>query len=158
MLIDEVLSVGDRRFKKKSYAKRRSSFRRHEDRRDRLAQPRHDRRALRRGAWLNDGEMIEMGPTEEVPLRYAEFMDKAEASEKDRPRAAFSFAAGFPHLFPEVVRVVSALLHLAELLRDVRLVAAVRDAEPPVPDLSTSTVHFFSLCRCLCRKAGRTRP
>jgi teichoic acid transport system ATP-binding protein len=77
MLIDEVLSVGDRRFKKKSYKKMKELI--SDDTRT-VVIVSHNLDTINELCdevlWLNDGEKIDMGPTEEILPRYAEFMDK----------------------------------------------------------------------------------
>ena len=75
MLIDEVLSVGDAKFKKKSYEKMKSLI----DDKDRtVIIVSHSTDTLKNLCdnilWIHDGEMKMMGPTEEVLPKYNEFM------------------------------------------------------------------------------------
>ncbi len=75
MLIDEVLSVGDAKFKKKSYDKMKSLI----DDRDRtVIIVSHSTDTLKNLCdnilWIHDGEMKMMGTTEEVLPKYIEFM------------------------------------------------------------------------------------
>lgn len=76
MLIDEVLSVGDQRFKKKSYAKMRSLI----ANRDRtVVIVSHNLSTLETLCddvmWMNDGEIVKIGPPGEVLEEYVKFMD-----------------------------------------------------------------------------------
>lgn len=75
MLIDEVLSVGDVRFKRKSYRKMRQLIS-DEDRTVVIVS--HNSETLRKLCtslmWLHDGEIRMMGETEEVLKAYDEFM------------------------------------------------------------------------------------
>lgn len=75
ILIDEVLSVGDARFKKKSYNKMRQLI---SDRNRTVLIVSHDMRAIARLCdrvlWINDGEFVKIGPTEEVLAEYEAFM------------------------------------------------------------------------------------
>lgn len=77
MLIDEVLSVGDRKFKKKSYKKMKSLI---SNRERTVVIVSHSTETLRdlcdQILWLHEGEMVMMGETEEVLEKYEEFMDK----------------------------------------------------------------------------------
>ena len=79
MLIDEVLSVGDRRFKKKSYKKMKDLI--SDDKRT-VVIVSHSIPSLRelcqKVLWINDGEMIMIGEAYEVLDKYEAFMD-AEA-------------------------------------------------------------------------------
>jgi len=75
MLIDEVLSVGDAKFKKKSYAKMKSLI----ENKDRtVIIVSHSSETLQKLCdnilWLHDGEIKMMGTTEEVLPVYDEFM------------------------------------------------------------------------------------
>jgi len=75
MLIDEVLSVGDARFKKKSYAKMKSLI----GSKDRtVIIVSHSSETLKQLCdnilWLHDGEVKMLGSTEEVLPKYDEFM------------------------------------------------------------------------------------
>jgi ABC-type polysaccharide/polyol phosphate transport system ATPase subunit len=75
MLIDEVLSVGDAKFQKKSYAKMKSLI----DNSDRtVIIVSHNSETLRKLCdsilWIHDGEMKMYGTTEEVLPKYDEFM------------------------------------------------------------------------------------
>ncbi|MBR4072409.1 MAG: ABC transporter ATP-binding protein [Clostridia bacterium] len=75
MLIDEVLSVGDARFKKKSYAKMKSLIG-NKDRTVIIVS--HSSETLKQLCdnilWLHDGEVKMLGTTEEVLPKYDEFM------------------------------------------------------------------------------------
>ena len=79
ILIDEVLSVGDRRFKKKSYKKMKSLI--SDDKRT-VVIVSHSISALRelcdRVLWINDGEMMMIGEANEVLDQYEAFMDAEE--------------------------------------------------------------------------------
>jgi len=75
MLIDEVLSVGDAKFKKKSYAKMKSLI----ENKDRtVIIVSHSSETLQKLCdnilWLHDGEIKMMGTTEDVLPVYDEFM------------------------------------------------------------------------------------
>lgn len=80
MLIDEVLSVGDRKFKKKSYAKMRELIS-HEDRTVIIVSHSSDtiKTLCTRVIWLNDGKIVADGETGETLKRYHEYMDYQEA-------------------------------------------------------------------------------
>lgn len=80
MLIDEVLSVGDRKFKKKSYAKMRELIS-HEDRTVIIVSHSSDtiKKLCTRVIWLNDGEIVADGDTGETLRQYHEYMDYQEA-------------------------------------------------------------------------------
>ena len=75
MLIDEVLSVGDQRFKEKSYNKMKELI--SDDTRT-VVIVSHSLSTIEELCdevlWLNDGEMIEQGDPAEVLPRYTEFM------------------------------------------------------------------------------------
>lgn len=76
MLIDEVLSVGDEHFKKKSYAKMKELI----SNKDRtVVIVSHNLGMLNdlcdRVLWLNDGEIKEIGEPKEVVAHYKEFMN-----------------------------------------------------------------------------------
>ncbi len=79
MLIDEVLSVGDRRFKKKSYKKMQSLI---SDKDRTVVIVSHNNQSLRelctKVLWINDGEMMMYGETNEVLDKYEEYMDAEE--------------------------------------------------------------------------------
>lgn len=75
ILIDEVLSVGDEKFKKKSYAKMRSLI----SNRDRtVVIVSHSLGTLRelcdRVMWMHEGKIMEIGDPEKVLDHYVEFM------------------------------------------------------------------------------------
>ncbi len=75
MLIDEVLSVGDAKFKKKSYAKMKSLI----DNKDRtVIIVSHSSETLKNLCdnilWIHDGEMKMLGTVDEVLPKYNEFM------------------------------------------------------------------------------------
>lgn len=77
MLIDEVLSVGDQRFKKKSYAKMKSLIS-NQDRTVVIVS--HNISTLKELCdtvmWMHDGEIRRIGDPEEVLNEYMAFMDK----------------------------------------------------------------------------------
>ena len=75
ILIDEVLSVGDSRFKKKSYAKMKKLI---SDTNRTVVIVSHDMKTIRdlcsKVLWINDGEMVQYGDTETVLEAYDAFM------------------------------------------------------------------------------------
>jgi ABC-type polysaccharide/polyol phosphate transport system ATPase subunit len=75
MLIDEVLSVGDERFKKKSYAKMRSLI---SDRDRTVVIVSHNIDMLKelcdKVMWMHEGKIMQLGDPVEVLDQYAEFM------------------------------------------------------------------------------------
>ena len=75
ILIDEVLSVGDSRFKKKSYAKMKKLI---SDTNRTVVIVSHDMKTIRdlcsKVLWINDGEMVQFGDTETVLEAYDAFM------------------------------------------------------------------------------------
>lgn len=75
MLIDEVLSVGDRRFKKKSYEKMKELI---SQRNRTVVIVSHNENTLRelcdRVMWMHEGEIERIGDPEEVLTEYEEFM------------------------------------------------------------------------------------
>ena len=75
MLIDEVLSVGDERFKKKSYDKMKSLI---SDGKRTVVIVSHALDTLSelcdRVMWMNDGKIEMIGDTKEVIAKYREFM------------------------------------------------------------------------------------
>ncbi len=75
MLIDEVLSVGDARFKKKSYKKMKELI---SDKNRTVVIVSHDRKTIAdlcdKVLWINDGEMVRYGDTEPILAAYDEFM------------------------------------------------------------------------------------
>ena len=75
MLVDEVLSVGDAKFKKKSYEKMKSLI---EDSNRTVIIVSHSMDALQKLCdsilWIHDGEFKMMGKTEEVLPEYINFM------------------------------------------------------------------------------------
>ena len=75
MLIDEVLSVGDAKFKKKSFNKMKELIS-NEDRTVLIVS--HNSQTIRQLCtsvlWLHDGELRMFGETEEVLEAYEEFM------------------------------------------------------------------------------------
>lgn len=75
MLIDEVLSVGDAKFRKKSYEKMRSLITK-EDRTVIIVS--HDSNTLKKLCdtilWIHEGEMKALGPIDEVLPQYEKFM------------------------------------------------------------------------------------
>ena len=79
MLVDEVLSVGDQRFKKKSFRKMKSLI---EDENRTVVIVSHNLGTLRKLCqkilWLNDGEFMMYGDTKEVLEKYKAYMDEDE--------------------------------------------------------------------------------
>lgn len=79
ILIDEVLSVGDRRFKKKSFRKMKSLI---TDEHRTVVIVSHSLQTLRdlcqRILWIDDGNMVMIGETNEVLDQYEAFMDTDE--------------------------------------------------------------------------------
>lgn len=77
ILIDEVLSVGDARFKKKSAKKMKSLIK---DSERTVVIVSHNMNTLRKLCnlilWINDGEMLMFGPTDEVLPKYEEYMEE----------------------------------------------------------------------------------
>lgn len=75
MLIDEVLSVGDEHFKKKSYAKMKELIT-NNDRTVVIVSHSLDtlEKLCNRVLWMNDGEIKEIGETKEIIKKYREFM------------------------------------------------------------------------------------
>ena len=77
MLIDEVLSVGDVKFKEKSYNKMKELI---SDTHRTVIIVSHSLETIAelcdRVLWLNDGEVIEIGTPEKVIPKYKEFMNK----------------------------------------------------------------------------------
>jgi ABC-type polysaccharide/polyol phosphate transport system ATPase subunit len=77
MLVDEVLSVGDQRFKRKSYNKMKSLI---EDENRTVVIVSHSLETLRKLCgkilWINDGEFMMIGETEEVLEKYEAFMEE----------------------------------------------------------------------------------
>lgn len=75
MLIDEVLSVGDSRFKKKSYNKMKELI---SDKDRTVIIVSHDAKTIANLCtnvlWINDGEFVKYGKTEEVLAEYEAFM------------------------------------------------------------------------------------
>jgi ABC-type polysaccharide/polyol phosphate transport system ATPase subunit len=75
MLIDEVLSVGDAKFKKKSYEKMRELI---SDKNRTVIIVSHSTETLQKLCdnilWIHDGEIKMMGSTEEVLPEYNKFM------------------------------------------------------------------------------------
>lgn len=75
LLIDEVLSVGDTRFKKKSYKKMKELI----SARDRtVVIVSHDSKAVAdlctKVLWINDGEFVRFGDTKQILAEYEQFM------------------------------------------------------------------------------------
>ena len=75
ILIDEVLSVGDARFKKKSYQKMKQLI---SDKDRTVVIVSHERKTIAelcdKVLWINDGELVQYGDTETVLNAYDEFM------------------------------------------------------------------------------------
>lgn len=75
ILIDEVLSVGDARFKKKSYAKMKELI---NDADRTVIIVSHESKTIRdlcnKVLWINDGEVVSYGETKQVLAAYNEFM------------------------------------------------------------------------------------
>lgn len=79
MLIDEVLSVGDQRFKKKSYKKMKSLI---ADENRTVVIVSHSigtlRRLCEKVLWMNDGEIMMLGETNEVLDKYKSYMESED--------------------------------------------------------------------------------
>ncbi len=77
MLVDEVLSVGDERFKKKSLAKMKSLI---TDKNRTVIMVSHDMNTMLefcdRILWMNDGELIEIGEPDTIIKHYRDYMSK----------------------------------------------------------------------------------
>ena len=77
MLIDEVLSVGDTRFKEKSYNKMKELI---SDTHRTVLIVSHSLDTIKNLCdevlWLNDGEIIDIGKPEDIIPKYVEFMNK----------------------------------------------------------------------------------
>ena len=75
ILIDEVLSVGDTRFKKKSFKKMKELI---SDKDRTVIIVSHDMKTISKLCnnvlWINDGEFVQYGPAKEVLAAYEEFM------------------------------------------------------------------------------------
>lgn len=75
MLIDEVLSVGDAKFKKKSYKKMKELI---SDANRTVVIVSHETKTIKelcdKVLWINDGEMVRYGDTAEVMAAYEEYM------------------------------------------------------------------------------------
>ena len=75
MLVDEVLSVGDAKFKKKSYRKMKELI---SDRTRTVVIVSHNEKTLRelcdKVMWMHEGEIKRLGDPEEVLDEYEEFM------------------------------------------------------------------------------------
>ena len=87
MLIDEVLSVGDSRFKKKSYKKIKELIS-HEDRTVMIVSHNNDTllKLCTEILWINDGEFVMQGDPQEVIDQYEAFMDQYEPSKKEKEK------------------------------------------------------------------------
>ena len=76
ILIDEILSVGDVRFKRKSYAKMKQLI---SDKNRTVLIVSHDLKTLAnlctKMLWINDGELVKYGNVKEVLAEYEAFMD-----------------------------------------------------------------------------------
>ena len=76
MLIDEVLSVGDARFKEKSYNKMKELI---SDEHRTVLIVSHSLETVKtlcnQVLWLNDGEIVEIGKPEDIIPKYVEFMN-----------------------------------------------------------------------------------
>jgi len=77
MLIDEVLSVGDEKFKKKSYDKIKELI---SDKTRTVVIVSHNSETLKKLCnhiiWINNGELVMQGETKEVLAAYKEFLNK----------------------------------------------------------------------------------
>lgn len=75
MLIDEVLSVGDAAFKEKSYNKMKELI---SDEHRTVLIVSHNLDTIKKLCndvlWLNDGDLVELGPVDEVLPKYVEYM------------------------------------------------------------------------------------
>ena len=76
VLVDEILSVGDRKFKKKSYAKMQELIS-SEERTVIIVSHSSDtiKNLCTRVIWLNDGKIVANGETNEILEQYHEYMD-----------------------------------------------------------------------------------
>ena len=76
MLIDEVLSVGDAKFKEKSYNKMKELI---SDENRTVLIVSHSLETIRNLCnevlWLNEGELMAIGPADEILPKYQEYMD-----------------------------------------------------------------------------------
>lgn len=76
ILVDEVLSVGDAKFKKKSYSKMKSLI---TDSHKTVVMVSHDLNTIKelcnKVLWIHDGELKRLGKPEEVITEYNEFMN-----------------------------------------------------------------------------------
>ena len=81
MLIDEVLSVGDVRFKEKSYNKMKELI---SDEHRTVLIVSHSMDTIKNLCnevlWLNDGEVIDIGKPEDILPKYTEFMNNVKVS------------------------------------------------------------------------------
>ncbi|SDB06371.1 ABC transporter ATP-binding protein [Eubacterium oxidoreducens] len=79
LLVDEVLSVGDARFKKKSFKKMQELI---SDENRTVVIVSHNMNTIQKLCdtvlWINEGEFKEIGPTKEVLDHYIEFMEQEE--------------------------------------------------------------------------------
>ncbi len=84
MLVDEVLSVGDQRFKRKSLKRMKKLIR---NKKRTVVIVSHNINTLRtlceKIMWMNDGEIVKIGDTDEVLDEYVEFMDKSADEDND---------------------------------------------------------------------------
>lgn len=75
ILVDEVLSVGDAKFKKKSYKKMKEMI---SDKDRTVVIVSHDSKAISdlcdTVLWIHEGRLMEIGPTAEIMPKYEEFM------------------------------------------------------------------------------------
>jgi ABC-type polysaccharide/polyol phosphate transport system ATPase subunit len=87
MLIDEVLSVGDSRFKKKSYRKIKELISK-EDRTVMIVS--HNNETLMKLCtemiWINEGDLIMQGDPQEVIEQYEAFMEENAPNELPKPK------------------------------------------------------------------------
>ena len=77
ILIDEVLSVGDERFQKKSYNKMKELIS-NKNRTVMIVSHNTDtlRKLCTKAMWINDGKMMSIGETQEVLSQYQHYMNK----------------------------------------------------------------------------------
>lgn len=104
MLIDEVLSVGDQKFKKKSYEKMKSLI----SNKDRtVVIVSHSIETLKQLCdtvmWMHEGQIKRIGDPDEVLDEYVAFMEKAEKKSRGKPPWLILFLPDPPVLSQKVL-------------------------------------------------------
>ena len=104
MLIDEVLSVGDQKFKKKSYEKMKSLI----SNKDRtVVIVSHSIETLKQLCdtvmWMHEGQIKRIGDPNEVLDEYVAFMEKAEKKSRGKPPWLILFLPDPPVLSQKVL-------------------------------------------------------